>query len=468
MFSSAVIFLLGIFLSLTTGCAPARFQAAPVAPVAQPLPPAPPPPFSLSLEFAALAEIQDEQDHEFAHGYVWPRGRFAAPAKREREAEKPVQIAKPIDTSPTALQRVQGPRADNRLLDLLEKDLDNAVGRAPERRRLQLSKAVTDDPKVRHYVNYFSKTTHSYFAQLLARSGKYMPMIVKTLREAGLPDELGYLALVESGFTPQAKSPAGAAGLWQFVPSTARLYGLRIDAWVDERLDPAKSTRAAAAYLKELHDRYGRWFFATAAYNAGPGLLDSALQQSKNKDFQSLGVNRRLTAETRNFVPKFVAAALIGSEPQKYGFENLRYETPLEYDEVEVRESVKLENIAAMTGSDLRLMQELNPALLRGQTPPGESGYRVRLPEGRSLLLAKASAPAPKKESVEPIKDPKTPAEAEVITHEVRRGETLFSIARRYGQNVRGLMAFNGLSSTKVRVGQQLRVLVETLRDALR
>lgn len=464
MFFSAAIFLLGISLSLTTGCVPARFQAPRVTPVTQPLLPVPPPPFSLSVEFAALAEIQDEQDDEFARGYVWPAHMFAAPVKKE--PEKPVQIAKPIDESPTALQRVQGPLADDRLLDLLDKDLDKAVGRGPERRRLQLSRAVTDDPKVRHYVNYFSNTTRPYFAQLLARSGKYMPMIVKTLREAGLPDELGYLALVESGFTPLAKSPAGAAGLWQFIPSTARLYGLRIDAWVDERLDPAKSTRAAAAYLKELHDRYGRWFFATAAYNSGPSLLDNALQQSRNKDFQSLGVNRRLAAETRNFVPKFVAAALIGTEPHKYGFENLRYEPPLEYDEVEVRESMKLENVAAMTGSDLRLLQELNPALLRGQTPPGESGYRVRIPEGRSLLLAKA--PAPKKESVEPTKEPIARAESEVITHEVRRGETLFSIARRYGQNVRGLMAFNGLTSTSVRVGQQLRVLVDTLRGALR
>ena len=127
-------------------------------------------------------------------------------------------------------------------------------------------------------------------------------------------------------------------GLWQFVPATARRYGLRIDSWVDERRDPVKSSRAAAAYLKDLHDYYGRWFLATAAYNAGQGALDQALQKSKDKDYRSLGENPQLRAETRNFVPKFVAVALIAAEPRKYGFENLRYEAPLEYEEVEVRE----------------------------------------------------------------------------------------------------------------------------------
>ncbi|MBM4263728.1 MAG: LysM peptidoglycan-binding domain-containing protein [Deltaproteobacteria bacterium] len=473
MFFNAAIVLLGILLSLVTGCVPAPFQAPP-RPVAvvQPLPaaPAPPPPFTLSAEFQALAEVQDELDDEAANGLVWPAGMFAAAVKKE--PEKPAQAAKPIDDSPTALQRVSGPLADDRLLDLLEKDLDKAVSQAPERRRLQLSKAVTDDPKVRHYVTLFSKTTRPYFAQLLARSGKYMPMIVKTLREAGLPDEMGYLALIESAFIPHAKSPAGAAGLWQFVPDTARIYGLRIDSWVDERFDPAKSTRAAASYLKDLHERYGRWFFATAAYNSGPSILDNALQRTKNQDFQSLGVNRRLSAETRNFVPKFVAAALIATDPRKYGFEQLRYETPLEYDEVEVREPMKLETIAAMTGSDLRLLTELNPALLRGQTPPGERNYRVKIPEGRSLMLAKAMAPKKEiRETVEPPKEPKETKdqpETEVITYEVKRGETLYSIARRYGQTVRSLMALNGLTSAKVRAGQQLRILVDTLRGALR
>lgn len=471
MFFSAAIVLLGSLLSLLTGCVPARIPAPRVVPAMQSLPtsPAPQPPLTLAAEFAALAESQDGQDDEVASGFTWPAEMFVALAKKE--AEKPAPIAKPVAESPTALQRVPGPLADDRLLELLEKDLDKAVHQAPERRRLQFSKAVIDDPKVRHFVALFSKTTRPYFAQLLARSGKYMPMIVKALRAAGLPDELGYLALVESGFTPLAKSPAGAAGLWQFVPDTARLYGLRIDSWIDERLDPVKSTRAAAAYLKDLHEHFGRWFFATAAYNSGPALLDSALQKSKEKDFRSLGANRRLSEETRNFVPKFVATVLIASEPRKYGLDNLQYDTPLEYDEVAVHESMKLETIAAMTGSDLRLLTQLNPALLRGQTPPGENNYRVKIPEGRSLLLVKAPAPKkeaePAKESRE-IRDAKPPTDSEVITHEVRRGETLFSIARRYGQTVRAVMAFNGLTSAKVRAGQQLRILVDTLRGALR
>ena len=152
----------------------------------------------------------------------------------------------------------------------------------------------------------------------------------------GLPKELGYLALLESQFILDSTSRNGASGLWQFIASTARRYGLRIDQWVDERRDPVKSTRAAAAYLKDLHDYYGRWFLATAAYNAGPGNVDKALRQSQAKDFWNIKAKAELSEETRNFVPKFIAIALIASDPQKYGFHDIRYLPPLDYEEVEL------------------------------------------------------------------------------------------------------------------------------------
>jgi membrane-bound lytic murein transglycosylase D len=286
-----------------------------------------------------------------------------------------------------------------------------------------------------------------------------MPMISKVLNQEGLPEELGYLALLESEFVANSTSPNGAVGLWQFIASTARRYHLRIDEWVDERRDPVKSTRAAAAYLKDLHDRFGRWHLATAAYNAGPSNVDRALQQSGAKDFWSIKAKARLSEETRNFVPKFVAIALIAMDPKKYGFEEVHYEPSLDYEEVEVNKPTRFAALAALAETEIAVIKELNPALLRHSTPPDEAGFRVNLPVGKaSVFLAKLNERTPAKGS----------APARVVTHEVKRGETLFSIARFYGLDVRALMEFNGLTTTRIRIGQKLRILLEGLRGALR
>jgi membrane-bound lytic murein transglycosylase D len=290
---------------------------------------------------------------------------------------------------------------------------------------------------------------------MLERSGKYMPMIAKVLNQEGLPEDLGYLALLESEFIVNTTSPSGAVGLWQFVAGTARNYGLRIDEWVDERRDPVKSTRAAAAYLKDLHEHYGRWYLATAAYNAGTGTISKAMKSSGAKDFWSLSQKGRLSEETRNFVPKFVAIALIAKEPEKYGFNPIEYAAALDYEEVELPWSMKLETVAEMAESDAAAVRELNPALLRNTTPPGEGGFRVNLPVGKSAVyLARADKKSKEKE-----------AEAvQMVTHEVRKGETLFAIARHYGQEVRALMEFNGLTTARLRIGQKLRILLEGIR----
>jgi membrane-bound lytic murein transglycosylase D len=242
------------------------------------------------------------------------------------------------------------------------------------------------------------------------------------------------------------------------VPKLAPRDGLRIDDWVDERRDPVKSTKAAAAYLKDLHNYYGRWYLVTAAYNAGPAIIDKALQTSRAADFWGIKGKGKLSEETRNFVPKFVAIALIASNPKKYGFNDLRYDDPLEFDEVEAEGLLKLDVAAEMAAADPATMRELNPALLRKITPPGSSGYRLRVPTGRGQVFAKASEFQLSKEP-EPVR---------VVTHEVKRGDTLVAIAARYGQAVKSLMEFNGLTTARLQVGQKLRVLLAGIRGSLR
>ncbi|HVO95058.1 MAG TPA: transglycosylase SLT domain-containing protein [Terriglobales bacterium] len=380
-----------------------------------------------------------------------------APATRKPERAEIKERTVPAKPAP-APPAQQAFGADNRLLDLLERDLDKAV-ESKERRRLQFSKEVVNNPKVRHFIKYYSTTARRSFQELLARSGKYLPMISKVLSQEGLPEEFAYLALLESNFIVTTISPSGAVGLWQFVPTTARQYGLRIDEWVDERRDPVKSTRAAAAYLKDLHQYFGRWYVTTAAYNAGQGAIDRAMQSSGAKDFWSLSEKARLTDETRNFVPKFVAIALIASEPEKYGLGSILYAAPLDYEEVELPRPMKLESIAELADSDTSTIQELNPALLRSTTPPAERPFRINLPVGRSTVyLARLNERVKEKES----------DASQVVTYEVRRGDTLFSIARYFGQEVRALMEFNGLTTARLSIGQKLRIVLDGIRGTLR
>lgn len=345
--------------------------------------------------------------------------------------------------------------ADNRLLELLERDLDNAVRTSGEHRRLQFSAQVVENAKVRHFIDYYSITGKNRFRELLSRSGRYMPMIAKVLAQEGLPEELGYLALLESEFDVNVRSRNGAVGLWQFIPATGRRYGLRIDEWIDERRDPVKATRAAAAYLKDLHDYFGRWFLATAAYNAGPGTIDRALQQSGAKDFWSIKAKAQLSNETRNFVPKFVAIALIAMEPQKYGLDDIQYETSLDYEEIEVAAPIPLSTLAEMVGTSVAALRELNPALLRTVIPPGTTPFRVNVPVGKTeVFVAKTHERTLEKEP-EPVR---------LVTHQVKKGETLFSIARYYGLEARALMEFNSLRTPRLRIGQRLQVLLQSLR----
>ena len=384
-----------------------------------------------------------------------PQDNFDGSSKNTSTDATPNQEVTNKKTASSAPRNSSASRAEDPFLNSLEKDLNKTIYPPVERRRLEFSKAVIENPRVRYFINQFSKSGRNDLEKALARSGKYMEMIAQVLYEEKVPEELAYLALIESGFVIHSSSPSGAAGLWQFVPATARRYGLKIDSWVDERRDPVKSTRAAAAYLKDLHNYFGRWYLAIAAYNAGLGAIDKALQSSGAIDFWTLSTKAKLREETRNFVPKFVAASLIASDPQKYGFTDLVYEPPMDYEEMEVQGSLRLVSLAEMAGTDPETIRELNPALLRNQIPPEGNGFRVKLPTGHANIFAQA---------YEELETRPT----QVVTHEVKKGETLFAIARRYGQQVRALMELNGLTTPTIRVGQLLKIiLTEGLRGRL-
>jgi membrane-bound lytic murein transglycosylase D len=464
----AGIALLAIILCGASGCAPAmlatpaRLERFPREPLPAPVSVATaentataPESGPLPYAFQAQAEITEENLTPMV-----ARTPNALPKKIPAKLPRTDDIAKaaaPLSVEdPNSLLKAPGPRADNRLMTLLEKDLEKAI--ETPRRRLEFSKQVSNDPKVRYFIEHFSsKRGKPYFEKILARSGKYIPMIARVLNEEGLPEELAYLALIESAFLPEATSSQGAAGLWQFVPSTARLYGLRIDTWLDERRDPEKATRAAAAYLKDLHSFFGRWYLATAAYNAGPGAIDRAMQQSGARDFWTLTRKAQLSEETRNFVPKFVAVALIATNPEKYGFTDLQYEAPLEYEEVEIRRSLRMGVLAEMADTEVATIRALNPALSTNSTPPGDGAFKVKLPVGKTEIFAKAYDAS----------NHKSMELAQPVTHQVKRGETLTSIARRYGQEVGALMRLNGLTSARLYAGQQLKVMIRNLSGRL-
>jgi membrane-bound lytic murein transglycosylase D len=449
MWRRLVILALGLALS-GYGCATANLRS-PAERNSTNVTTDPTPPLASERLSSALLDLirqQDIADENLFEPVLIPENVLLSQLERRDVVEHPApKVARAQEEAAAIAQRTAAPQIDDRLLDLVEKDLRKAVEQRSEARRLQFSKAVTENPRVRYFIGYFSRQQKNTFAMALARAGKYLPMMAKVLRDEGLPEDFAYLALIESYFSPQASSRAGALGLWQFVPDTAKRYGLKIGTWIDERRDPIKSTHAAAAYLKDLHRAFDRWYLATAAYNAGQGAIEKIVQSSRPKDFASLIGKSQLNEETRNFVPKFVAAALIASNPQKYGFDQVVQDPQTEYDEVEVEGNLQLATLADMAGTDAATLRELNPALQRGQTPPGES-YRLRVPAEHATTFELA------------YRQSRETDETQVVTHEVKRGETLFSIARRYGQQVRALMELNGLTDSHLRIGQKLMVML--------
>jgi membrane-bound lytic murein transglycosylase D len=276
----------------------------------------------------------------------------------------------------------------------------------------------------------------------------YRPMIVETLREAGMPDQIGWLPMVESWFKVRAYSSARALGMWQFIASTGYRYGMERDWWVDERMDPVKATQAAAGYLADLHGLFGDWLTALAAYNCGEGAVKRAIKrQSEDYHDQFWDIYTRLPRETRRFVPRFLATLAIIKDPEAYGFELPEPMAPQEYEMVEIARSTELASIDTLLQLPKGTSEGLNPELRRKATP--NEAYSVKVPPGTApTLLAR----------LEELPEWSAPASI-TTTYRVRSGDTLGAIAGRYNTSISVLMDLNNLRSAhRLSIGQRIYV----------
>ncbi len=298
---------------------------------------------------------------------------------------------------------------------------------------------------VENHLEYFKTRGREVFQRWLDRSARYIPVMKDIFREKNLPEDLVYVAMIESGFNPYAVSWCKAVGPWQFMPATGKLYGLRIDWWIDERKDPVKSTYAAAEHLKDLHNLFGSWPLALASYNAGAGKVQRAVLRTRSDDFWDLKASRYIRKETKNYVPKFMAATIIAKNPESYGFTLANVE-PFKYDQVVIEESSDLRLLARCAGCTYEEIKELNPELRRWITPPDFDNYVLRIPAGtKETFLANFAAIPPEQK----IKWER---------HEVRRGETLSSLAKQYNTSPDAIRDINGLKKNRITPGKHLLI----------
>ncbi len=307
---------------------------------------------------------------------------------------------------------------------------------------------VVRNERVDKWIRYFTGDGRDCLNRWVKRSGKYRDGMLVILKEEGMPLELINLAMIESGFYAQAYSRASAVGFWQFIESTGKIYGLRIDWWVDERKDPEASTRAAARHLRDLYESLDSWPLAFAAYNWGQGRVERALKRAHTRDYWDLKINRA----TANYVPKFMAARIIMEDPARYGFD-FDDEEPLVYEDIEVDPKTHLGAVADVCGVDTSHVLELNPHLIRGCAPDGKSFYPVRLPAGMVEVARTGLAGMPREELI--ASTFLTPT----IKHKVRHGETLSGIASRYSVSVTEITGANSIRNrNRIRIGQVLTI----------
>jgi len=332
---------------------------------------------------------------------------------------------------------------DNELLkEILEKNaLDLKFG-------ARYDIPITINPQVIYFIRYFQTRGRRHFKKWLKRGETHIPYIRKILKEADMPQDLVFVSMIESGFSPKAYSRAGAAGPWQFMKYTGRKYGLKINWWQDERRDIEKSTRAAIKYLKFLYEKFGDWYLAISAYNAGEGKSGRAIKKYKTKDYWELCKYRYIRVETKNYVPKMIAAALIVKNLKEYGFSEIQEKQFPETKYAVIKKPTDLFKVAKYTGTTYKRLKKANPELTRWCTPPDTKNYMLKLPEDTEDSLITTLTKKLKTDKIT------------FKRHIVRYGENLWKIARRYGTTIRQIKKMNKLVNSRIRIGQSLGIPV--------
>lgn len=311
---------------------------------------------------------------------------------------------------------------------------------------------------VLQWIDYFQGVGRPHMERYLQRSTRYMPIMKKILKENGLPEDLIYIALIESGFSSTAQSWASAVGYWQFIKGTGKRYGMQIDSYVDERRDFVRSTQGAADYYKTLYSMFGNWYLAIASYNVGENRVMGLVKKNKTRDFWKMARENRLPDETINYVPKFLAARLIAKAPEKYGFIDLEYMPPLAFSEVEFNTGIDIRKLATAMNVEYDDLRDLNPSYKRGVAYLKEGKLKLRVPPGMETQ-AVAAAPAAVAGSQNVYV-----ADEDYGYYRVRRGDTIGTIARKFNtreSQIRELNSFKR-SSTLI-AGKRIRVPAERI-----
>jgi membrane-bound lytic murein transglycosylase D len=391
------------------------------------------PPDDSAADEAALAALQELEFKELGKGDARARGVVPVPVPAVGEPEVNKEATRLFDGS-----------ADAPTFDI---DVESFAGRS----------------RVLYYMNFFQVDARDRFAIWLGRLPRYEGMIRERFKRWGIPEDLVYLALIESGYSNTAVSRARAVGMWQFMPYTARRYGLRVDDWVDERRDPFRATDAAARHLLSLDSMFGSWYLAAAAYNGGTGRVMRGIRRLPgepdsltDETFFTLSDRRYLRRETRDYVPKLIAASLIAKDPQRYGFtSDAPALSPLVYDEITVPDATGLDVLARLADTTTAALVELNPQYFRGVTPPRREAI-VRVPRGSGTAVAQRYAELPVRERVN------------FLEHRVASGETLSQIGERYRVSVSLIQAANpGIRARALRIGARLKIPVSAAARGL-